>query len=40
MSSQARLGRGLGEGLGYISKESRDLDYCRYDTLHSLICNA
>ena len=25
MSSQARLGRGLGKGLGYISKESRDL---------------
>ena len=32
MSSQARLGN--------ISKESRDLGYCRNDTPDSLICNS
>ena len=32
MSSQARL--------GYISKESRDLQYCRNDIPDSLICNS
>ena len=32
MSSQARL--------GYIFKESGDLEYCRNDTPDSLICNS